>query len=162
MGTRSLTRVIPRQEGVAYNKGHEMVKKSIINMYQQYDGYPSNVGVKLAEFVKPIKTINGISGSVKIGEYANGPECLAAQIVQRFKIDVGYTYLQTCDGELGDSGEEWIYTLYPKYGKPTYISIYDVWEKKVVFVGTPRDLIEKYKEIPTNVELLQNIINDGE
>ena len=145
MGTRSLTRVIPRQEGVAYDKGHEMVKKSIINMYQQYDGYPSYVGVELAKFVKPIKIINGISGSVKIGEYANGAECFAAQIVQKFKKDVGHTYLQVCDGEPGDSGEEWIYTLYPKIGVPTYISIYDVWGKKVVFVGTPRDLIEKYK-----------------
>ena len=67
MGTRSLTRVIPRQEGVAYDKGHEMIKKSIINMYQQYDGYPSYVGVKLAEFIKPIKIINGVSGSAKIG-----------------------------------------------------------------------------------------------
>ena len=52
MGTRSLTRVIQRQEGVAYDKGHKMIKKSIINMYQQYDGYPSYVGVKLAEFIK--------------------------------------------------------------------------------------------------------------
>ena len=55
MGTRSLTRVIPRQEGVAYDKGHKMIKKSIINMYQQYDGYPSYVGVKLAEFVNQLK-----------------------------------------------------------------------------------------------------------
>ena len=147
MGTRSLTRVIPRQEGVAYDKGHEMVKKSLINMYQQYDGYPSNVGVKLAEFVKPIKTINGISGESEreLGKFASGPSCLAAQIVQRFKIDVGYTYLELCDGEPGEYGEEYIYTLYPKYGEPTYISIYDVWEKKVIFVGTATDLIKKYK-----------------
>ena len=145
MGTRSLTRVIPRQEGIAYDQGHKMVNKSIINMYQQYDGYPSYVGVELAEFVKPIKIINGISGSVKMGEYANGVGCFAAQIVQKYKKDVGYTYLQPCNGELGDSGEEWIYTLYPKIGEPTYISIYDVWEKKVVFVGTADKLIEKYK-----------------
>ena len=148
MGTRSLTRVIPRQEGVAYDKGHKMIKKSIINMYQQYDGYPSYVGVKLAEFIKPIKIINGIPGSldsVKIGKYANGPGCLAAQIVQEFKHDVGYTYLHECDGELGDLGEEYIYTLYPKEGEPTYISIYDVYNKYVMFVGTPDELIKKYK-----------------
>ena len=145
MGTRSLTRVIPRQEGIAYDKGHKMIKKSIINMYQQYDGYPSYVGVKLAEFIKPIKIINGISGSVKIGEYANGPGCLAAQIVQEFKHDVGYTYLHECNGDIGDLGEEYIYTLYPKEGEPTYISIYDVYEKYVMFVGTPAELIKKYK-----------------
>ena len=145
MGTRSLTRVIPRQEGIAYDKGHKMIKKSIINMYQQYDGHPYSWGVELAEFVKPIKIINGISGSVKIGEYANGPGCFAAQIVQEFKKDVGYTYLHECEGELGDLGEEYIYTLYPKQGEPTYISIYNVWQKHVMFVGTAEQLIKKYE-----------------
>lgn len=145
MGTRSLTRVIPRQEGVAYDKGHKMVEKSLINMYQQYDGYPSHVGVKLAEFIKSIKTINGISGNRELGKYANGSGCLAAQIVQRFKIDVGYTYLELCNGEPGDYGEEYIYTLYPKEGEPTYISIYDVYEKYVMFVGTPDQLLKKYR-----------------
>ncbi len=150
MGTRSLTRVIPRQEGVAYDKGHKMVKKSIINMYQQYDGYPSYVGVELAKFVKPIKIINGISGSVKIGEYANGPGCLAAQIVQEFKKDVGYTYLYATQGDIGDLGEEYIYTLYPKEGEPTYISIYDVYKEECIFVGTADKLIDKYK--PKTIE----------
>ena len=145
MGTRSLTRVIPRQEGIAYDKGHEMIKKSIINMYQQYDGYPSYVGVKLAEFVKPIKIINGISGSVKIGEYANGPGCFAAQIVQEFKKDIGYTYLYECNGDLGDYGEDYIYTLYPKENEPTYISIYDVYKEECIFVGTAEQLIKKYE-----------------
>jgi len=145
MGTRSLIRVIPRQEGVAYDKGHEMIKKSILNMYQQYDGSPRFVGVELAEFINPIKIINGISGSIKVGEYANGPGCLAAQIVQEFKKDVGYTYLYATQGDIGDLGEEYIYTLYPKEGEPTYISIYDVYKEKCIFVGTPDKLIDKYK-----------------
>ena len=145
MGTRSLTRVIPRQEGVAWDKGHEMIKKSIINMYQQYDGYPSYMGVKLAEFVKPIKIVNGMSGDVKMGKIANGAGCLAAQLVQKFKQDVGYTYLYECEGEPGYSQEEYIYTLYPKEGEPTYISIYDVYEKECIFVGTADKLIDKYK-----------------
>ena len=145
MGTRSLIRVIPRQEGVAYDKGHEMIKKSILNMYQQYDGSPRFVGVELAEFVNPIKIINGISGSIKVGEYANGPGCLAAQIVQEFKKDVGYTYLHATQGDIGDLGEEYIYTLYPKEGEPTYISIYDVYKEECIFVGTADKLIDKYK-----------------
>jgi hypothetical protein len=150
MGTRSLTRVIPRQEGVAYDKGHEMIKKSILNMYQQYDGSPRFVGVELAEFVNPIKIINGISGSIKVGEYANGPGCLAAQIVQEFKKDVGYTYLYATQGDIGDLGEEYIYTLYPKEGEPTYISIYDVYKEECIFVGTADKLIDKYK--PKTIE----------
>jgi len=150
MGTRSLIRVIPRQEGVAYDKGHEMIKKSILNMYQQYDGSPRFVGVELAEFVNPIKIINGISGSIKVGEYANGPGCLAAQIVQEFKKDVGYTYLYATQGDIGDLGEEYIYTLYPKEGEPTYISIYDVYKEECIFVGTADKLIDKYK--PKTIE----------
>ncbi len=114
-------------------------------MYQQYDGYPSYMGVKFAEFVKPIKIINGMSGDVKMGEIANGPECLAAQLVHEFKTEVGNTYLQICDGEPGDSHEEYIYTLYPKENEPTYISIYNVYEKKCIFVGTADQLIDKYK-----------------
>ena len=65
--------------------------------------------------------------------------------IKEFKKDVGYTYLHECTNKVGDLGEEYIYTLYPKEGEPTYISIYDVYENRVVFVGTPDKLIEKYK-----------------
>ena len=145
MGTRSLTRVIPRQKGISFAEGHKMPKKAIVNMYQQYDGYPEWVGVKLAEFAGPIKMGNGISGKVKMGEFANGPGCFAAQLVNKFKDRVGNSYLYECDGEIGDYGEEFIYTLYPKEGEETYISIYNVWQKECIFVGTADELIKKYK-----------------
>ena len=32
MGTRSLTRVIPRQKGLSYDEGHKHVDKSSINI----------------------------------------------------------------------------------------------------------------------------------
>ena len=44
MGTRSLTFV--------YNDN----KKPIINLYRQYDGYPSGHGAELAEFLAPLRS----------------------------------------------------------------------------------------------------------
>ena len=51
MGTRSLTRVIPRQKGLPYDEGHKHVEKSVVNMYRHYDGYPQGHGLDLAEFL---------------------------------------------------------------------------------------------------------------
>ena len=144
MGTRSLTRVILRQEGLAYNQGHLHPEKAVTNMYRQFDGYPSGHGVDLAEFLKDIKIVNGISSNTKLGTYANGSGCLAAQMVKHFKEDIGNIYLELCKGEPEDYGEEYIYTIFPKPGEPTYIAIYDVVTKECIFVGTPHELIEKY------------------
>jgi len=146
MGTRSLTRVIPRQEGLAYNQGHLHPEKAVVNMYRQYDGYPNGHGIDLAEFLKDIKIVNGIQYTSSVLEIliANGEGCLAAQMVKHFKDGVGNIYLELCKGEPGDCGDEYIYTLFPKPGEPTYIAIYDVITKECIFVGTPHDLIEKY------------------
>ena len=60
MGTRSLTRVIPRQEGIAYNKGHEHGELAYVNMYRHYDGDPAWHGLDLAHYLKDFKIINEI------------------------------------------------------------------------------------------------------
>ena len=62
-----------------------------------------------------------------------------------------------------DMGQEYIYTIFPKNDtSEVFISVYDVWQNKVVFVGQPDKLIEKYdadyepeKEEMTGVEFLQ-------
>ncbi len=72
MGTRSLTRIIPRQEGLSFNEGHEKGELAHVNMYRQFDGYPSGHGLDLAEFLKDFKIINGIGGDAKLGTHANG------------------------------------------------------------------------------------------
>lgn len=79
MGTRSLTFVYD-EEG-----------RKIVNMYRQYDGYPSGHGKELAEFLEPITMVNGI-GTIKAA-IANGPGCLAAQMVAHFKDGPGYIYI---------------------------------------------------------------------
>jgi len=144
METRSLTRVIPRQKGLSYADGHLHPEKSVVNIYRQYDGYPEGHGVDLAEFLSEFIIINGFSPGSQDKRVADGPGCLAAQLVQHLKDGPGGIYLEQCNGEPGISCEEYIYTVYPKQGEPTYISIYKVHANEVVFVGTPEDLRSKY------------------
>ena len=81
MGTRSLTFVYDGE-------------KPVINMYRQFDGYPSGHGSELAEFLTPMQVINGIgSGQNKVGRFANGMGCLAAQMIAHFKNSVGGFYI---------------------------------------------------------------------
>ena len=64
MGTRSLTFV--------YEKYGDK-QMPIINMYRQFDGYPSGHGAELAEFLDGFRIVNGYSGDpVKT---ANGMSC---------------------------------------------------------------------------------------
>tara|TARA_R110002020_G_scaffold58337_1_gene159797 strand:- start:1071 stop:1526 length:456 start_codon:yes stop_codon:yes gene_type:complete len=145
MGTRSLTRVIPTAKD--YNKdittknAHKHVKKSIINMYRQYDGYLSGHGGELAEFLMPFTIVNGISYGEE-RKIANGPGCLAAQLVAGFKDGAGGIYLQELSSGYGFYGEEFIYTIIVNEStQEMSLSVFDVWEKKIIFEGTPANLL---------------------
>jgi len=79
MGTRSITRV--RDEG----------DKVIIELYKQYDGYPSGLGKELLEFIESKTMVNGF-GSDKM--VFNGINDFAAQLVEELKQgQVGGVYL---------------------------------------------------------------------
>lgn len=144
MGTRSLTRIIPRQENLAYDDGHRRAELALVNIYQQYDGYPTYMAVEYAKWLQNINIGNGMLGDVKLNEFANGPGCFAAQFIKHFKDRPGGLYLSPVDNELG--WVDYIYTLYPKEGHDTYMSIYSVREEKVIFVGKPDKVLEKYEE----------------
>jgi len=73
MGTRSLTFVYDGDE------------KPFVCMYRQFDGYPSGHGKELAEFLKPLKMVNGLR--------VDGAGCLAAQMVAHFKNGPDGIYL---------------------------------------------------------------------
>ena len=144
MGTRSLTRIIPRQEGLSYSEGHTRAELALVNIYQQYDGYPEYMAVEYAEWLKDIKIINGLGGNKNLNEIANGAGCFAAQFIAKFKDRAGQMYLQAIDNEIGWA--EYIYTLYPKADHETYMSIYKVSTRAVIFVGKPEKALQQYDE----------------
>ncbi len=98
MGTRSLTFVYDEQ------------RKPIINMYAQYDGYPSGHGAELAEFLTPLILVNGIPVGRDNSTMANGMGCLAAQLVAKFKVGCGGHYLYPTT--VKDCGQDYEYHIY--------------------------------------------------
>lgn len=97
MGTRSLTFVYDGEE-------------PIINMYRQYDGYPTGHGAELAEF---LGSFEAITNGIRVGEerkIANGMGCLAAQLVANFKVGAGQFYLYPTSAV--DCGQDYEYHIY--------------------------------------------------
>ena len=153
MATRSLTRVIKRQSGLDFAEGHKHPNKACVNMYRHYDGYPKGHGIELAEFLRDFSVVNGLGDSAAYDpdkvKIANGYGCLAAQIIAHFKTIPGNIYLYECDDDQ-DSWQNYTYTVYPKDGEPTWISIYSNLTEECIFVGTPEDLIKKYAKTEGN------------
>ena len=81
----------------------------IINLYRQYDGYPSGHGAELAEFLAPFTIGNGLNSN-NPSKYANGMGCLAAQLVAHFKEEAGQFYLEPTDAK--DCGQDYEYHIY--------------------------------------------------
>jgi len=120
MGTRSLTFVYDGKE-------------PMINMYRQFDGYPSHHGSKLAEF---LNSFDAIVNGIRVGDnrkIANGMGCLAAQLIAYFKIDAGGFYMYPVTAK--DCGQEYEYHVYEDkvvVKNPT----------EVIFSGTWREFSE--------------------
>jgi hypothetical protein len=98
MGTRSLTFVYDGET-------------PIINMYRQYDGYPTGHGAEIAEFLAPFHMVNGMQLDEK-RKVANGMGCLAAQLVANFKESAGGFYLYPTSAV--DCGQDYEYHIYQK------------------------------------------------
>ena len=78
MGTRSLTFVYDGDV-------------PLINIYRQYDGYPSGHGHELAQFLDSKTLVNGYGEQNSVE--ANGMGCLAAQLIVQLKHGVGGIYI---------------------------------------------------------------------
>lgn len=120
MGTRSLTFVYDEQG------------EKIINLYRQYDGYPTGHGSELAEFLNSGRVVNGLDGVGKERQF-NGAGCLAAQMVAHFKTESGGFYLYPTSVE--DCGQDYEYHIYTD--KELWIKIMDCGFN--VFGGTQDD-----------------------
>ena len=97
MGTRSLTFVYDGD-------------KPILNLYRQYDGYPTGHGAELAQFLEGFTIVNGIGRETT--RVANGMGCLAAQVVAHFKDSVGGFYIHSVDAT--ECGQDFEYHVYQK------------------------------------------------
>jgi hypothetical protein len=100
MGTRSLTIVYDERQ------------QPILNLYRQYDGYPSGHGAELARFLERGRLVNGLSGRDE--PVFNGMGCLAAQMVANFKQTAGGFYIHSVEER--DCGQDYEYHVYPKGG----------------------------------------------
>jgi hypothetical protein len=98
MGTRCLTFV--------YEK-YGQVQKPVVNMYRQFDGYPTGHGAELSEFLSSDLSANGMG-------------CLAAQMVAHFKESPGGFYIHPTD--VTDCGQDYEYHIYDS-DKGLYIEV---------------------------------------
>ena len=114
MGTRSLTFVYDGD-------------KQIINMYRQFDGYPSGHGAELAEFLGSGEMVNGYSD--KDTKQFNGMGCLAAQMIANFKNSVGGFYIHAVtDTDCWQDYEYHVYEDKVVVKNPTEVIFSGSWE----------------------------------
>lgn len=99
MGTRSLTTV------------YDAEQTPLVTLYRQYDGYPRGHGQELADFLRPVTLVNGMTDTTP-PRAANGMGCLAAQLVAHFKREIGHFYLYPPGTT--DAGQDYDYHIRPR------------------------------------------------
>lgn len=122
MSTRSIT-IVKDEDG-----------KKLLTLYRQMDGYPTGHGQELADFLKPIKLVNGIGNEKE--PIANGMGCLAAQIVAHFKEFPGGFYIVRGTGH----DEDYTYTVSTDERKGILLSVKA--GRKTLLVPRPVELFD--------------------
>ena len=115
MGTRSLTFVYDGDVPV-------------INIYRQYDGYPSGHGHELAQFLDSKTLVNGFGEQNSVE--ANGMGCLAAQLIVQLKHGVGGIYIYPVSST--DCFQDYEYHVYEDkvvVKDPTAVIFEGTWEE---------------------------------
>ena len=140
MSTRSLVRFATREEGVSFSEHPERVE---VQVYKHYDGYPEGHPVNLARFLNEFEIVNGIPFEDD-SRVANGLGCLAAQYIAAFKMKPGDIYVENPDTQHMDI--EYITYVWGTENKDIWMSIFDDYEEKCIFVGKPQQLIDKYDD----------------
>ena len=130
MGTRSTIAFIER-------RGRGQYDTELVRVYQQFDGYPSGVGLELASWLSEKKIINGfgMGQTDKLG-YCNGIGCMSAQFIRDFKGGIGNLYITT-DNDF----EDYNYKVIVENDVIT-LEAYHWDEAKPFFRGTPNEFIE--------------------
>ena len=131
MATRNLTMVVDRQHaeeselGFAENPSF-FSDKSYVNMYLHHDGYPEWQGVQLANWVKANARQDG--------------SAMAAKLVHDMYYDSCYLY-----HDLDAIDHNYTYIIWTGK-KDIWISCWDQYTSRNVFVSRPERIIEKYKD----------------
>ena len=157
MGTRSLTRIFETYKDEKKNK---QVKIQLVNMYRQYDGYPSGHGTELADFLNSGKVVNGIGSRDEKQILFNGGGCLAAQMIAHFKDGAGGIYIEPITAK--DCGQEYEYEVIVNFDTKVltmkcfengYINKKGEYKsgKKLLFEGKPADFEQFVAELAENV-----------
>ena len=132
MSTRNLTMVVHRD----YAQNHELgfaadpavySDNSYVNMYLHHDGYPEWQGVQLA---------NWIQANNKISDGSR----MASKLVHDHYYDSCYLY-----HNLDAIDHNYTYVIWTGK-KDIWISCYDQYTSKCVFVSRPERIIEKYSD----------------
>lgn len=123
----------------------------LVSIYRHWDGYPSGLGLELADFLSGSKLVNGISDYGK--PQFNGIQDLAAQLVWSLKRNekapgtpqIGNVYLYPPMTEDGEAGEEYVYRITsrpaekPKKGEPAEVVHVSVTGGDITAFGSPND-----------------------
>ena len=108
----------------------------VINIYRQYDGYPSGHGHELAQFLDSKTLVNGF-GKQNSFE-ANGMGCLAAQLIVQLKHGVGGIYIYPVSST--DCFQDYEYHVYEDkviVKDPTAVIFEGTWEDFAQFCLDP-------------------------
>lgn len=93
--------------------------KEVCVLYRHCDGYPTGHGAELKKFLDGFDITNGIRD--RSAKTANGPGCLAAQMVAHFKDGVGQFYLYAAGTR--DVWEDYVYVVRVKADTPIEIEV---------------------------------------
>ena len=138
MSTRNLTMIVDRSTAKQFEQGFAVEPKKVnddsyVNMYMHHDGYPSWRGVELANWVNYMQKDQGFT------QFGDGSR-IASHLVHDFHYNSQYLYPSV---ESIDHQYTWIIWV----GKPdVWISCWDNYTNKNIFVGSPDSLIKKYSE----------------
>ena len=132
MATRNLTMVVDRKHAEDTELGFAEVPsffadKSYVNMYLHHDGYPEWQGVQIANWL-----------------HSNGRQdgsALAAKFVHDFYYDSVYLY-----SDAGHIDHQYTYVIWTGDKDDIWVSCYDQYSSKCVFVLKPEKIISKYMD----------------
>ena len=131
MSTRNLTMVVNRQHAENNDLGFAAdpavyADNSYVNMYLHHDGYPQWQGVQLANWVKANARQDGTA--------------MAAKLVHDMYYDSCYLYAHP-----DNIDHHYTYVIWT--GKDDiWISCYDEYSSKNIFVSQPDRIIERYSD----------------